>query len=115
MDKRIRSKSSWGDYMNSDFFGLPARSIRNQHLQLDCLLKGGLRIVRLRLAGSDENLLAEIPDVYWPTPTGEYYLRGGHRLWLAPESTTCSYTADEGKLTIEEMPNGLRHFFDGQF
>ncbi len=94
--------------MNSDFFGLPTHSICNQHLQLDCLLEGGLRIVRLKLAGSDENLLAEIPDVHWPTPTGEYYLRGGHRLWLAPESTARSYTADEGELTIEEMPNGLR-------
>jgi hypothetical protein len=92
----------------SDFYGLPTRSIRNQHLQLDYLLEGGLRIVRLKLAGTDENLLAEIPDVHWPTPTGEYYLRGGHRLWLAPESTAFSYTANEGQLTFEEAPNGLR-------
>src|SRR3972149_8882874 len=96
MDKRIRSKSSWGDGMNSDFFGLPTRSIRNQHLQLDCLLKGGLRIVRLMLAGSDANLFAEIPDVHWPTPTGEYYLRGGHRLWLGPEFPGRAHSAGRG-------------------
>ena len=94
--------------MNSEFFGWPTRSICSQHLQVDCLLQGGLRIVRLMLAGSDENLFAEMPDIRWPTPTGEYYLRGGHRLWLAPESMAHSYTADEGQLTIEDIPNGLR-------
>ena len=38
------------------------------------------------LTRSDENLLAETPDIFWPTPDGDYYLRGGHRLWHAPEA-----------------------------
>jgi hypothetical protein len=30
--------------------------------------------------------LRRTPGVHWPTPHGEYYLHGGHRLWAAPEN-----------------------------
>ena len=48
-------------------------------------MTAGPRIVRLGLAGSDRNLLAETPDLGWETPHGRYELFGGHRLWFAPE------------------------------
>jgi hypothetical protein len=44
------------------------------------------------------NLLAETPDVHWPTPHGEYYLRGGHRLWIAPEDAF--YVCPEGDVDV---------------
>ena len=80
--------------MTTDFHGLPTRSLANDHVRLDYLAEAGPRLVRLFLAGSTDNLLAEAPDVHWPTPFGEYYLRGGHRVALAPEALELSYVPD---------------------
>ncbi len=63
---------------------LPYSSIQNHFLKLDYLTTTGPRIVGLFAAGIGGNLLAETPDVHWPTPHGEYYLQDGHRLWTAP-------------------------------
>jgi hypothetical protein len=64
---------------------LPFASIQNEHLRLDYLTTTGPRIIGLFANGLEGNLLAETPAVHWSTPHGEYYLRGGHRLWTAPE------------------------------
>jgi hypothetical protein len=90
-----------------DFYGLPTRIISNQHLRLEFLAEAGPRIVRLSLAGSDENLLVEVPDIHWPTPYGEYYLRGGHRLWYAPEAVPRSSVPDNGGLVVEDVEKGV--------
>ena len=47
--------------MTTDFHGLPTRSLENNHLRVDYLLEAGPRLVRLILAGSSANLLAEVP------------------------------------------------------
>jgi len=94
--------------MPPDFHGLPARSLENDHLRVDYLLEAGPRLVRLIPAGSADNLLAEIPDAHWPTPWGEYHLRGGHRLAIAPEVLELSYVPDGSDLVVEEMPGGVR-------
>src|SRR5512137_2380168 len=94
--------------MTIDFHGLPTRSLVNDHLQLDYLAEAGTRLVRLFLAGSTDNLLAEVPDVHWPTPFGEYFLRGGHRVSLAPEALELSYVPDNTGLIVEELPAGVR-------
>jgi hypothetical protein len=65
---------------------LPFASIENKFLRLDYLTTTGPRIIGLYARGVDGNLLAETPDVHWPTPHGEYDLHGGHRLWTAPEN-----------------------------
>ena len=92
----------------TDFHGLPTRSIANDYVQLDFLSEAGPRLVRLFLAGSTENLLAEVPDVHWPTPWGEYYLHGGHRVAVAPEDLELSYVPDNSGLIIEEQIDGVR-------
>ena len=94
--------------MTGDFYGLATRIICNQHLRLEFLADAGPRIVRLMLARSDENLLAEVPDIHWTTPYGEYYLRGGHRLWHAPEAVPRSSVPDNDGLTIEERDDAVR-------
>lgn len=65
--------------------------MENEFLRLEYLTTTGPRIVGLYAKGVDGNLLAETPAVHWATPHGEYYLRGGHRLWTAPEDSfyTC--------------------------
>ena len=94
--------------MTGDYYGLPTRIMCNRHLRLEFLAEAGPRIVRLMLAGSDENLLAEVPDIHWTTPYGEYYLRGGHRLWHAPEAIPRSSVPDNDGLTIEERNCAVR-------
>jgi hypothetical protein len=50
--------------------------------------------------GVDGNLFAKTPDVHWPTPHGEFYLLGGHRLWTAPEDSF--YTCPEDGVSVFE-------------
>ena len=94
--------------MSADFYGLPTRSLSNSHLTLDYLAEAGPRLVRLFVAGSDTNLLAEAPDLSWDTPHGVYRLHGGHRLWHAPETFPRTYLPDESGLEIDQLEDGLR-------
>ena len=77
---------------------LPFASIENDFLRVDYLTDTGPRIIGLYAKGVAGNLLAETPEVHWPTPHGEYYLRGGHRLWVAPEDPF--YTCPEDNVSI---------------
>jgi hypothetical protein len=94
--------------MSGDYHGLVTRSLGNEHLRLEFLLEAGPRVVRLFLAGNDENQLAELPDEHWATPFGDYYLRGGHRLWRAPERFPESSLPDNAPIQIEELVDGVR-------
>ena len=81
-------------------YPLPFASIENEFLRLDYLTTTGPRIVGLYANGVEGNLLAETPDAHWPTPHGEFYLRGGHRLWIAPENLF--YVCPEDNLSVVE-------------
>lgn len=94
--------------MTDDFYGLPIRIIGNRHIRLEYLANAGPRIVRLFYDGTEENLFAEVPDKRWITPFGDYYIRGGHRLWSAPEDMPRSYMPDNEDLGVEELANGIR-------
>ncbi len=84
-------------------YPLPFASLENEFLRLDYLTTTGPRIIGLHAKGAQGNVLAETPDVHWSTPHGEYYLRGGHRLWTAPEDPY--YTCPEDGLDIVENGN----------
>jgi len=94
--------------MADSFYGLATRSLASESLRVDFLAEAGPRVVRLFLAGSNENLLAELPDVRWDTPYGAYHARGGHRLWHAPEAFPRSSIPDDTAPTIEEVTDGVR-------
>ena len=85
--------------------GLLFASIENDSIRLDYLTTTGPRIVGLYVSGVDGNLLASTPEVHWETPHGEYYLRGGHRLWTAPEDPF--YTCPENDLEVVESENSV--------
>lgn len=89
-----------------DFYGLPTRTLSNGLIALEVLEGAGPRVVGLRAQGG-ENLFAELPAKGWDTPQGRYNLRGGHRLWHAPEAFPRSYQPDNEGLTITEIPGGL--------
>jgi hypothetical protein len=91
-----------------DFHGEETLILENEHLRVEVLAAAGPQIVRLQLAGSSENVLGEVPDVGWDTPWGRYNLRGGHRLWFAPENPPLTSAPDEGGLEVEERPSGIR-------
>ena len=92
----------------NNFHGLPTFVIANQLLTVEFLAEAGPRIVRLALAGRDDNLLAEIPDVNWETTYGTFHIRGGHRLWHAPEAMPRTYVPDNDGLEIEPFEGGVR-------
>ncbi|MBI5029914.1 MAG: hypothetical protein HZB51_05255 [Chloroflexi bacterium] len=94
--------------MSNDFYGLRTQSVENQHLRLEFLADAGPRIVRVMLNGSNENQLAELPDIKWDTPNGDYFIRGGHRLWVAPEVVEQTYIPDNSGLQIENTSQGVR-------
>jgi hypothetical protein len=70
-----------------DSFPFPFASLENEFLRLDYLTSVGPRIIGLYSKQAGIELLAPSPNVHWPTPHGEYYLYGGHRLWKAPEDS----------------------------
>ena len=80
----------------------PFASIENDFLRVDYLTTIGPRVIGLYAKGVDGNLLAETPDVHWPTPHGEYYLYGGHRLWTVPEDLFYTCPEDRVKVTPEK-------------
>lgn len=81
-----------------DLYGHPFATLENDNLRIDYLTDLGPRIIGLYAKGVEGNLFAVTPDAHWPTPHGEYYLHGGHRLWTAPENPF--YTCPEDNITI---------------
>jgi hypothetical protein len=79
---------------------LPSASIENEFLRVEYLTTTGPRITGLYAKGVEGNLFAETPDVHWTVPHGEFYLRGGHRLWNAPEDSF--YNCPEDGLIVFE-------------
>ena len=90
----------------SDFQGLPTRVLENDLVRLEYLSSAGPRIVRLSAFGK-ENLFASVPNSV-STPYGDYFFRGGHRLWHAPEIMPRTYIPDNDGVSIEELSNGVR-------
>lgn len=93
---------------SGDFHGLPTRTLENDYLRLEYLAEAGPRLVRLFAAGSDQNILAEAPDIFWETPYGRFNIRGGHRLWHAPEKMARTYIPDNDGLVVTDLPDGVR-------
>src|SRR4051812_17489813 len=60
----------------------------------------GPRVLRYGFVGGS-NFLAEVPDVAITGPLGEWRPRGGHRLWVAPESLGGSYAPDDDPVGCE--------------
>lgn len=91
---------------------LPFASLENEFLRVDYLTTTGPRLIGLYAKGVEGNLLAETPDVHWPTPHGEFYLRGGHRLWTAPEDSFYTCPEDDLKVIAEKDRVTLRGGID---
>lgn len=89
----------------NDFQGEPTRVLENEHVRLEYLATSA-RIVRFSPKGK-ENIFAELKKDPVPTPYGNFYFRGGHRLWHAPEHMPRTYIPDNEGAKISEIPNGV--------
>lgn len=80
--------------------------LKNSFLQIEYLTTSQ-RIIGLFPAGKPNLFidLSNFPPV--PTPWGDFYFRGGHRLWHAPEAMPRTYAPDTGELEITELPDGV--------
>ncbi len=90
----------------SDFQGLPTRILNNGLISLEFPVGAGPRIVRLSAFGK-ENLFADVPTTV-STLYGDFFFRGGHRLWHAPETLPRTYIPDNDGVSIEELTDGVR-------
>jgi hypothetical protein len=91
-----------------DYYTHPTHRLQNRFLSVDYLAQAGPRLVRLLVAGSEQNLLAELPDMTTPTSYGDYHILGGHRLWHAPENMPRTYLPDNEGLQVENLPGSVR-------
>ncbi|CAN5725281.1 hypothetical protein BH23CHL8_BH23CHL8_00310 [soil metagenome] len=68
----------------------------------------GPRILGL-LTRDGRNALVELPDLTLPCPGSDpIHLRGGHRLWSAPEDPRVTYRPDDDPVAVADLPDGVR-------
>lgn len=81
------------------------RTLKNDFLQIE-YRTDALRISGITPTGKTNLLvdLADMPPV--PTPYGDFYFLGGHRLWHAPEAMPRTYIPD-GEVKVTELSDGV--------
>ena len=89
----------------SNFQGEPTRVLENEYMKLE-YLENAARIVHLYPLGR-ENIFAEMNRSV-PTPYGDFYFRGGHRLWHSPEAMPRTYIPDNEGALVSNILNGVR-------
>lgn len=90
-------------------YGAWGRCIKlsNGEAELLVTLDFGPRVIRFGLKGAPNMLLeneAHFPSI---TPKDTFFLRGGHRLWVSPETDAYTYYPDNDPVKFEEIPNGV--------
>ncbi len=90
------------------FAGYECVMLENDALALWVTQSIGPRVIGLALPGGD-NLFAQVPDITIPCPgAGDYSLRGGHRLWVAPEHPPRTYLPDDDPVAVTDTERGIR-------
>jgi hypothetical protein len=89
-----------------DYRGGRALQFTTRSLELVITTDVGPRVASLRsLRGDGRNLFLEMPAD--EKRYHGYFLRGGHRLWHAPEDIVRSYQPDDEPLTVRPLPRGV--------
>ncbi|MDD5676489.1 MAG: hypothetical protein PHW60_00680 [Kiritimatiellae bacterium] len=81
------------------------RTIRLTNGQVELIVTQdvGPRIVRFGFVGG-QNVFGELPEQMGGTGEKEWMIRGGHRLWVAPEEKPKSYELDNAPVEIRKIP-----------
>ena len=77
--------------------------LATQYLEVLVTRSVGPRVVSFAFPGRP-NVLGVVPDAVIGSSPSEYHLRGGHRLWCAPESSDTTYHPDD--VPVEVIPMG---------
>ena len=94
-------KQSRTEYRGGEALVLASRS-----LELTVTTSVGPRVVGLKsLKSRSSNLFLELPPD--EQPYHGYYLRGGHRLWHAPEHIVRTYQPDNQPVVVKPLPTGV--------
>ncbi|MEO6954311.1 MAG: hypothetical protein ABI321_21090 [Polyangia bacterium] len=67
----------------------------------------GPRIMDVRLRGG-ENVLFQVPEQLGGVGEGSFQVRGGWRLWVAPEDPATTCALDNASCSVEILDGGLR-------
>jgi len=81
--------------------------LSNGRMELVVTLDVGPRILRCGFAGK-RNMFAEMAGQQGGSREKEWMIRGGHRLWIAPEVEPDTYELDNVPVEMEEVPGGIR-------
>jgi hypothetical protein len=80
--------------------------ITNGEVELIVTGDVGPRVIRFGFVGGD-NMFKEFPDQIGKTGETAFQLRGGDRVWKAPEDPIASWAPDNVPVTIEVTANGV--------
>lgn len=94
-------------------FGGWERNLRfaNETAEVIVTLDVGPRIMSYRLTDG-ANVLKVIPEELGRSGEKEWMLRGGHRIWIAPEVKVITNTLDNGPVDTRTEPDGSVVFLD---
>lgn len=96
------------EHQLDSFTGYNCMKISNHSISAWLTLDFGPRVIGL-VPNGGSNLFAELPDFQIECPgTGMYSLRGGHRLWYAPEYPPLTYLPDDEPVAGEEVSRGFK-------
>lgn len=89
------------------YAGYECVRINNDALSLWVTNKVGPRVIGLEIS-LGQNLFAELPGAVIECPgQGEFKLRGGHRLWQAPEDPKRTYLPDDDPVSVNQDVEGV--------
>lgn len=80
--------------------------VSNGNVELVVTSDVGPRIIRFGFAGG-QNLFKEFADQLGKKGEAQFQLRGGHRLWKAPEDPVATWAPDNAPVHVEVLPDGL--------
>lgn len=83
--------------------------LSNAAVELIVTLDVGPRIISYRLKDG-KNAFKEFDQQLGKSGEKEWLIRGGHRLWAAPEDTTRTYALDNGPVQCKEIAPGTLRF-----
>jgi hypothetical protein len=81
--------------------------LSNGDVELIATLDVGPRIICYKLKDG-RNVFKEYDEQMGRSGEPEWMIRGGHRLWTAPEDTTRTYALDNTAVTYQKLSEGIR-------
>jgi hypothetical protein len=92
----------------TQYAGHKAIAIEAGAVRLMVTTSVGPRVLGL-ITGDGRNHLAELPDMTLDCPGSDpIHLRGGSRLWAAPEDPRVTYRPDDDPVDVEEITDGVK-------